>query len=395
MVDLENRPGLGPIPATLIDRAKAIVLKPAEEWPKIAAETDSQADVLKNYVLPLAAIGPVAGLIGSQVFGYGALFVSYRPSIVSSLVTALLSFVLTIVGVFVLAAIADWLAPKFEGQSNKQNAFRLVAYGGTAAWLAGIFSLVPMLAVFGLLGLYSIYLFYTGVGPMMAVPEARRIAYTVVTFLAAAVIYWLVAMVVGLLVAAAGLGAAGIGAISGAVADEDEVTISIPGVGSVNTSKIEEAAERAEKIQKGEIKPVETDVLKAMLPDSIGGFTRSGFETMALGVAGSGVEGDYTSGEQRFSLKVQDMLALSGLAGIGSAMGIEQEKEDANGYERIGTVDGQWREERWNKTTGDGTYAVMIADRFRVEASGTVDNIEVLKSAVATVDVGDLEDLAE
>ncbi|MCB2064441.1 MAG: YIP1 family protein, partial [Novosphingobium sp.] len=128
--------GLGPIPASLIDRAKAIVLKPNDEWPKIAGETQSQGDILRSYVLPLAAIGPIASLIGSQIFGYGALFVSIRPSLMSSLVTAVLSFVLTIVGVYVLAAIADWLAPKFEGQSNKLNAFKLVAYGGTAAWLA-------------------------------------------------------------------------------------------------------------------------------------------------------------------------------------------------------------------------------------------------------------------
>ncbi len=387
--------GLGPIPASLIDRAKAIVLKPNDEWPKIAEETQSQGDILRSYVLPLAAIGPVAGLIGSQLFGYGALFVKIRPSLMSSLTTAVLSFVLTIVGVYVLAAIADWLAPKFEGQSNKLNAFKLVAYGGTAAWLAGIFSLIPMLAVFGLLGLYSIYLFYTGSGPMMAVPEAKRIGYTVVTFVAAAVLYWIVAMVVGAIVATIGLGAAGVGAIAGAAADDDEVTISIPGVGSVNSSKIEEAAARAEKIQKGEIKAVETDVLKAMLPDTIGGFERTGFSTMAMGVAGSGVEGDYKGGDQQFSLKVQDMLALSGLAGIGSAMGIEQEKEDENGYERIGTIDGQWREERWRNRSNSGTYAVMIADRFRVEASGNVENIDVLKAAVASIDAGDLEDLAE
>ena len=147
--------------------------------------------------------------------------------------------------------------------------------------------------------------------------------------------------------------------------------------------------------RKGEIKAVETDTLKAMLPDTIGGFARTGFSTMAMGVAGSGVEGDYKANDQQFSLKVQDMLALSGLAGIGSAMGIEQEKEDENGYERIGTVDGQWREERWNNGSSSGTYAVMIADRFRVEASGNVANIDVLKAAVASIDAGDLQDLAE
>jgi hypothetical protein len=385
--------GLGPIPATLIDRAKAIILKPNDEWPKIEAETDSQSDILKSYVLPLAAIGPIAGLIGGQLFGYGAMFVSFKPSLTSGLVTALLSFALTIVGVYVLATIADWLAPKFEGQSNKLGAFKLVAYGGTAAWLAGIFSLIPMLAVFGLLGLYSLYLFYTGVGPMMAVPEAKRIAYTVVTFLAAAVLYWIVALIVGAIVAMVGLGAVGMGAIAGA--GDDEVTVSIPGVGSVNTSQIEKAAEQAEKIQKGEIKPLAPDTLKAMLPEQIGGYARTGFSTMALGAAGSGVEGSYKAGSQEFDLKVQDMLALSGLAGIGAAMGMTQESQDENGYEKIGTVDGQWREERWSNASKDGTYAIMVADRFRVEASGRVDNIDVLKSAVASIDTDELASLAE
>lgn len=393
MVDLEKRPGLGPIPASLIDRAKAIVLKPNDEWPKIAAETDSQADILKCYVLPLAAIGPVAGLIGSQVFGYGALFVAYRPSLMSSLVTAILGFVLTILGVYVLAAIADWLAPKFEGQANKANAFKLVAYGGTAAWLAGVFSLVPMLAVFGLLGLYSLYLFYTGSGPMMAVPEAKRIAYTVVTFLAAAVLYWIVALVVGMVVAAVGLGAAGIGAIASGSADD--VTVSIPGVGSVNSSKLEEIGKQAEDAAAGKMPAVPAAKMQELLPASIGPFARTATESMAMGPMGSTAEGTYTNGDKSFELRIIDMAGMGALAGLGAAIGVEQSREDADGYERTKSVDGQMQTESWNNSSSRGKFGTTIANRFMVEAEGDATDIADLKVAVGQIDPDDLTGLTE
>ncbi len=393
MTDLEKRPGLGPIPANLIDRAKAIILKPVEEWPKIATETDSQGDILRGYVVPLAAIGPVAGLIGGQIFGYGALFVSYRPSIVSSLVTALLSFVLTIVGVFVLAAIADWLAPKFEGQSNRQNAFKLVAYGGTAAWLAGVFSLVPMLAVFGLLGLYSIYLFYTGVGPMMAVPEAKRIGYTVVTFVVAAVLYWIVALAVGMVVAAVGFGTAGIGAIAGA--SEDEVTMTVPGVGSVDLDKLEEIGKQAENTAAGKNPAVPAAKMQELLPTAIGPFKRTATESMAMGPMGSTAEGTYTDGDKSFKLRVSDMAAMGAIAGLGAAIGVEQSREDADGFERTTSVDGQMQTESWNNASSTGKFGTTIANRFMVEAEGDAGSIDDLKAAVGQIDAGDLEDLTE
>ena len=58
-----------PASTGLADRAKAIVMQPKAEWPRIAAETTEPTQVLTGYVLPLALIGPVATLIGSQVFG--------------------------------------------------------------------------------------------------------------------------------------------------------------------------------------------------------------------------------------------------------------------------------------------------------------------------------------
>ncbi|HMO69792.1 MAG TPA: Yip1 family protein, partial [Novosphingobium sp.] len=159
--------GIDPGGSTLAARAKAIVLTPRDEWPKIAAETDSPGDVFRRHVLPLAAIGPVASLIGGQVFGYGAFGFSYKPGLVAALGSAVVSYAITLLGIWVLSLIADFLAPKFGGESNRAQAFKLVAYGATASFLAGIFGLIPSLGVFALLGLYSLYLFYTGSGPLM------------------------------------------------------------------------------------------------------------------------------------------------------------------------------------------------------------------------------------
>ena len=387
---METAPGQGH--TSLIDRVKSIILKPKEEWPQIAAEPTTQMDVLKGYVLPLAAIGPVASFIGGQIFGYGGFGISFKPSFTTALGTAILSYILTIVGVFIVAAIANALAPKFDGRQDKVAAFKLVAYGATAAWVAGIFGLIPALGFFSILGLYSIYLFYTGTGPMMAIPEDKRIGFTVVTFLAAFVLN----LIVGAIVAAImGLGSAA-ASMAGMEPEEDNVTISIPGVGTVDTGKMEEAAERMERVQRGEIQPVDADVLKAMLPESLGAYERTSFSSTRMGNAGAGVRGKYSTGDgYDFDLQLNDMLALSGIAGMAGQMGIEQESEDADGYERIGNVDGQWREERWKGSTERGTYAVLVADRFRVEASGKVKNIETLKAAVAAIDADELEDLAD
>jgi hypothetical protein len=176
--------------AGLVARAKAILMSPKAEWTRIAGETSTPRQVLLGYALPLIAISPLAGLIGSQLFGYNLLFTTVRLSIGFAVSTAVLSFIMAIVSVFVLSFVANLVSPKFSGRDSFPAAFRLVAYAMTAAWLGGIFGLIPSLALIGaLLGLYSLYLLYLGATPVMGVPEDKAVGYTVVTILAAIVLY--------------------------------------------------------------------------------------------------------------------------------------------------------------------------------------------------------------
>lgn len=383
---MEQQGGMAGNP--LVARAKAIILTPKDEWPKIAAEPQSSGEIFTRYVIPLAAIGPIASLIGGQIFGYGPFGFSYRPSLMAAVGTAVISFLLTLAGVVILTLIADFLAPKFGGEANRGRAFKLVAYGSTAAWLVGIVGLIPSLGFFSLLGLYSIYLYYTGANPVMKVPQEKSASYTAVTMLCAIVLALIVAPVAG---AITGL-FFGSSAVTGSDAGG---RINLPGGGSFNTSEAEAFSKRMEDAANGKIVAVPPAQIQAMLPGSVGPYQRTATESAAMGQMGSQASATYEAGSNRFTLKIVDMSAMGALAGMGAALGVEQSREDADSYERTQTVNGQMRTEAWNKTTNNGKYGVMIANRFLVEADGSAANIEELKAAVAAVDQPDLEDLAE
>ena len=376
--------------AGLIERAKAIILKPAQTWPVIAAEPATPGELITRYAIPLAAIAPLCGFIRGQLFGYGAFGFNYRPGLMSGLSTLIVSYVLGLVGVIVLALIADWLAPKFDGMSNRTNAFKLVVFASFAAWLAGAFQLIPGLGLLGLAGLYTLYLFYTGAAQLMKVPQDKSIAYTAVTLVCAAVLYWLVGIVT-----VSFIGLFGLGGMPSLAAHDDAASLTIPGVGTIDSSKIEQAGKQMEAAANGQIKPVDGAQLQTLLPAALGGYARTALETNALGQMGTEADATYKQGEKTIHLKIIDSAGLGALAGIGSALGAAHSREDADGYERANTVDGQMQIEKWNNKNHDGEFTQQVGGRFLITAEGDAESIDELKAAVAAIDQGKLAALAK
>ena len=181
----------------LLDRVKNILLTPREEWRVIEAEPATPAELYKEYIVPLAAIGPVAMAIGALVFGYHAFGMSYRPPVGTLLSSAIVTFLLTLGGVYVLALIIDALAPHFGGTSNQLQALKVAAYASTASWVAGIFGLIPALSWLGILGLYSLYLLFLGLPVLMKAPEDKAAGYTGVVVIAAIVLFLVIGLVAG------------------------------------------------------------------------------------------------------------------------------------------------------------------------------------------------------
>jgi hypothetical protein len=373
----------------LVEKVKGILLKPKEAWPKVAAEPATPGDILTRYAIPLIAIGPVASFIGGQVFGFSLLGVTFRPSLMAGLSTAIVTFVMSIVALVVVTFIADFLAPKFGGEANRSQAFKWVAYSATAAWVGGIFGLVPALSLLALLaGLYSLYLFYLGATPTMKVPQDKAGGFT-----AAVVLCAIVAMLIVGAASNAVTKAFGGGVNRAADAGELSGNLTIPGVGSIDTGKLQQATDQMQKMANGEIKPLTAEQMTTLLPRQIGSYTQVSTSSTAIGM-GSEADATYQSGDRSFQLKITDMAGLGGLTGMAAAMGVEHSQQDANGYERVHKVGDQMVSEKWDNGNSSGSYGISIANRFYVEADGDASSIDELKAAVAAVDSGKLAGLA-
>jgi hypothetical protein len=186
----------------LFERIKAILLTPKPTWEAIKGETTTIAKIYTEYLVPLAAVPAIARFVGFSLIGVSYSFMAhYRQPIVSGLVGAVISYVLTLVGIFIAAKVIDGLAPTFSATKNNLNAFKVAAYAWTPALVAGILAVLPALAPLGLLaGLYGIYLLYLGLLALMACPVEKAMGYTAACLVVMIVIYACIGVVTGAVV---------------------------------------------------------------------------------------------------------------------------------------------------------------------------------------------------
>ena len=189
----------------LVDRVKAILMKPKLEWPVIEAEQTDISTIFRSYAIPLAAIGPVATAIGSALIGTSTLAGAARVPIVTAIVGAIIAFALSLLGTYVVAQVIDNLAPRYGGTRNLTQSFKVSAYSSTAQWLAGVFALIPALSPLSILGLYSLYLLYLGLPVLMKVPQEKAMSYTVAVVVVALIVLIVIATVTGLIIGGAAI----------------------------------------------------------------------------------------------------------------------------------------------------------------------------------------------
>jgi len=384
----------------MIERIKRLMLSPAAEWAAIDAEPMTAKGIFMTWVVPLAAIGPVASLIGMQLFGFSFLGVTYRPPLIGSLEMAVIRYVSSLVGIVIFALVIDALAPSFGATKNAVSAMKVAAFSATAALIIGIVQIIPGLFFLGLLGFYSLYLMWVGLPLLMKAPADKAVAYYAVTLVVCVVIFVVVGAITSTVTA--GMMRPTLTADAGTVSG----TVSVPGVGSVDLDRLKAAGEKMKAATaqmqadqaSGHSSAVPVEALQGMLPAAIAGFTRGDVETQsggAAGINGSTANARYTQGEQSFRLSVADIGAMGAVASLGGAMNLQSSKTTATGYEKTQMVDGAMVSERWDNQDHSGAYSTMAASRFTVSAEGSAPSIDVLKQAVASVDAGRLASLAK
>ncbi len=197
----------GPVSNRLVERVKNILFSSNTEWDVIDAEPATIPDLYKGYICILAAIGPVAQMIGSIIAPQYALW-GGGGGVVGAVANGIVTYVLTLVGVYVTAVIIDALAPSFGGQRSLIQAFKVATYSSTAAWIVGVFAIFPLVSALRIIGFYSLYLLYLGLPKLMKAPEDKALVYTLVTIVVAVVVYVVVGVIAGAAVAlTVGMGA--------------------------------------------------------------------------------------------------------------------------------------------------------------------------------------------
>ena len=402
----------------LVQRVQDILLKPRETWPVIAAEPADTAGLYKHYLLILAAIAPIASFIGMSLVGVGAFGVHIRVPILSGLVSAIVSYAISLAMVFVLALIVDALAPSFGGVKNQIQALKVVAYSMTAGFVAGVLNLLPSLSILGVLaGLYGIYLLYTGLPVLMQCPPEKAIGYTAVVTICG--------IVAGILVGSiAALATPSPMARMGAASGDGAISIKTPeGSISIDTAKMEAMARKMEEAGKkmeqaqasgdpaaagkaaadilgamagGGGTPIPASDLKALLPDTLAGLPRESYEAQgggAMGIAASSAKAVYRQGDQRVELSITDMGGLGGLLSVAGWANLTVDKDSSDAVEKIYKQGPRTVREQYRKDGSHGEYMLILGNGMLVEAKGQNTPFGDIKSAVGTVDLGKLEAL--
>jgi hypothetical protein len=400
----------------IVERVPAILLRPKETWPRIAAEPATPASIYGGYLVFLAAIPAICGFIGWTLVGGGMMGISYRMSLGAGLVQLVVGYLLSLGLVWVLALIVNALAPTFGGTKDMVAALKVVAYGSTAGFVGGVFSLLPALGWLGLLAaIYSIYLIYTGLPVLMHNPAAKSGAYTAVvvvcSFVAMIVLGAVSALFVEHPLGGATRTVGGAGSVQIKTPDGATVTINPQAMADM-AKRMEEATKQVEQAQKSgdgasaglgavlgavagsrNVEPVAPDELKAMLPETVGDLKRTALSAnagKAMGFSGSGAQASYAAGDRHVDLAIVDTAGLAGIANLVTGADMTMDKESDGNVEKMYKQGARTVQEKYRKDGSRSEMSVILANGMVVAGDGNVD-IATLKRIVESVDLGRLE----
>jgi len=378
-------PNIGVNPG-IIDRVKNILLTPKPEWQKIDTEAADVNKLYIGYVLPLAALAAICGIIGMSVFGIGALGIHVRVPIVEAIISGVIQVACYVGGVFLLGIITNALAPTFGSTPNQGQAHKLMAYSFTAAMLAGVFSIFPPIAILGLLGLYSFGLLFIGLPILMKTPDDKRMGYFATLVILGIVTFFVIGAVMGY----ARLATGGLGGVPGYSITQQggsanvEGSVELPGGGTIELSEIEKLG------QQGAVRTLSSEQMQGLLPQSLpGGFTlASSSVSAAMGVTTA--EGTYNRGDSSIQLSVVNMGQMGAIASMAGAVGATETRQDADGYSRMNTVDGRMITEEMSRSGNSASYGI-VGRSMAITANGNGVTVDDVRGAVESVGIQRLE----
>ena len=118
--------------------------------------------------------------------------------------SAILTYILDIVGVYVVGMVISMLATSFGSSNDQIKGLRLASFLFTPVFLIGILYIIPILSLLTILGvLYGLYILYLGLPIVLGTQKEKVVGYAIAVVVATFIVYLIIGAVIAVVTAAA------------------------------------------------------------------------------------------------------------------------------------------------------------------------------------------------
>lgn len=166
-------------------RIAGMMMHPEAEWNAVACDMPGTTVLLRNFLMPLSLLAPIATVIGMLVFDtswnaeYGYSLLRDRAPVI-----AITTYAFEIISVYLLAAIF-YLFARTEGSAPSfLAALRVAVFGSIPLLLSGATLFIPFNVIISMVAmLYSFYLYYLGVSRLLGIRPSEATMLVGVTMI--------------------------------------------------------------------------------------------------------------------------------------------------------------------------------------------------------------------
>jgi hypothetical protein len=163
---------------------KNILLNPSKYWETIHSENTPVKIIRNNFLLPLVILVSIALTTGSLVF------FNTELSVVYSIMLGIRIFIVLTVTTYFTSYILGEITYPLDLGKDFNISFRLIVYSLTPFLLCQILSSVfESLLFVNLIGLYGLYIFWTGADVILKPPQHKRMPMLIATTVVLAGVY--------------------------------------------------------------------------------------------------------------------------------------------------------------------------------------------------------------
>ena len=161
-----------------------IIFNPEKEWGRIVSENKTTIFLRNNYLFPLILLVSISAIAGSLIF------INTELSPVYSLLIGLKSFLLLFITVYASSIIFSEITYPLDLGKDFKTSFRIIVYSITPFLLCEIISSIfESLLFLDILGLFGLYIFWTGTEKILTPPDYKKMPMLIATVVSMIGIY--------------------------------------------------------------------------------------------------------------------------------------------------------------------------------------------------------------